>query len=134
MTKSDKPAAGQAQATEAPFSYDGLDRVIHEKARLGIVTSLIAHTNGLIFADLKQLCGLTDGNLSRHLAVLADAGIIEITKTFEKNRPQTRCRVTAAGRKQYLDYLAVLEQVLRDAANASKGSTAPMRPGRLARS
>jgi len=51
----------------APFSYDGLDRVIHEKARLGLLTSLMAHPKGLAFADLKQLCGLTDGNLSRHL-------------------------------------------------------------------
>ena len=49
----------------APFSYDGLDRVIHEKARLGLMTSLMAHPKGLAFADLKQLCGLTDGNLSR---------------------------------------------------------------------
>jgi len=49
------------EANHAPFSYDGLDRVIHEKARLGLLTSLIAHPKGLAFADLKQLCGLTDG-------------------------------------------------------------------------
>src|SRR5262249_53123917 len=59
--------------TEAPFAYEGLDRVIHEKARLGILTSLMAHPKGLAFADLKQLCGLTDGNLSRHLQVLEEA-------------------------------------------------------------
>jgi hypothetical protein len=49
----------------APFSYDGLDRVIHEKARLGLLTSLMAHPRGLAFADLKQLCGLTDGRCCR---------------------------------------------------------------------
>ncbi len=50
------------------FAYDGLDRVIHEKARLSVLTSLVAHPKGLVFGDLKQMCGLTDGNLSRHLA------------------------------------------------------------------
>ena len=59
-----------SKTDSAPFSYEGLDRVIHEKARLGLLTSLMAHPKGLAFADLKQLCGLTDGNLSRHLAVL----------------------------------------------------------------
>ena len=54
------------------FSYQGLDRVMHEKARLGIMASLAAHADGLLFNDLKQLCSLTDGNLSRHLGVLAD--------------------------------------------------------------
>ena len=61
-----------AKTDSAPFSYDGLDRVIHEKARLGLLTSLMAHPKGLAFADLKLLCGLTDGNLSRHLDVLHD--------------------------------------------------------------
>ena len=49
------------------YAYDGLDRVLHEKARLGIVTSLAARADGLLFTDLKNLCHLTDGNLSRHL-------------------------------------------------------------------
>ena len=100
------------------FAYEGLDRVIHEKARLSILTSLIAHPKGLVFGDLKQLCGLSDGNLSRHLQVLAEAKLVEINKSFEKNRPQTTCRITAQGRKQYLEYLQVLEQVVRDAAAA----------------
>ena len=58
----------------ARFAYDGLDRVIHERARLSILTSLLTHPKGLLFGDLKQLCGLTDGNLSRHLQVLEEAG------------------------------------------------------------
>ena len=103
----------------APFSYDGLDRVIHEKARLGVLTSLMAHPKGLAFADLKQLCGLTDGNLSRHLQVLHDAGLVAVRKGFEGNRPHTTCRLTAVGRKRFLEYLSVLEQVVRDAAKAA---------------
>jgi DNA-binding transcriptional ArsR family regulator len=100
------------------FAYDGLDRVIHERARLGVLTSLIAHPKGLPFGDLKQLCALTDGNLSRHLQVLQSAKLVDISKGFDGNRPQTLCRITSQGRKRYLDYLAVLEQVILDAAAA----------------
>lgn len=103
----------------APFSYDGLDRVIHEKARLGVLTSLITHPKGLAFADLKLLCGLTDGNLSRHLQVLQEANLVEIIKGYERNRPHTFCRMTTDGRRRFLDYLSVLEQVVRDAAKAA---------------
>src|SRR5271156_3621492 len=103
----------------APFSYDGLDRVIHEKARLGVLTSLMAHPKGLAFADLKQLCGLTDGNLSRHLQVLQEAGLVDVTKGYEGNRPHTSCRLTKSGRRRFLDYLAVLERLVRDAAKAA---------------
>jgi DNA-binding MarR family transcriptional regulator len=104
----------------APFAYEGLDRVIHERARLGLLTSLAAHPKGLVFADLRRLCGLTDGNLSRHLAVLQSAGLVEVTKGFAKNRPQTLCRITREGRQRFLDYLAVLDGVVRDAAAAAK--------------
>jgi len=102
------------------FAYEGLERVIHEKARLGVLTSLVAHPKGFVFGELKRLCGLTDGNLSRHLSVLEEAGLVEIEKGYERNRPQTFCRVTPVGRQRYLDYLAVLEQVVRDAAAAAK--------------
>ena len=109
-------------ADEAPFAYDGLDRVIHEKARLGLMTSLVAHPKGLSFGDLRALCGLTDGNLSRHLQVLSEAGLVNITKGYERNRPHTACRLTAAGRQRFLDYLAVLERVVKDAAAAANQS------------
>ena len=112
------------------FAYDGLDRVIHEKARLGVLTSLVAHPKGLVFGDLKELCGLTDGNLSRHLQVLEEAGLIASEKGYDRNRPQTLCRITEKGRERYLDYLKVLEQVVRDAAGAAKaGSTRDAVPG-----
>jgi DNA-binding MarR family transcriptional regulator len=107
------------------FAYDGLDRVIHEKARLSVLTSLVAHPKGLVFGDLKQMCSLTDGNLSRHLQVLEEAGLIDIEKGYEHNRPQTVCRITPQGRRRYLDYLTVLEQVVRDAATAAKAGAAP---------
>jgi DNA-binding MarR family transcriptional regulator len=96
------------------FAYDALDSVIHERARLSVLTSLVTHPKGLGFADLKTMCALTDGNLSRHLQVLRTAKLIEITKDLDNNRPHTLCRITANGRRRYLDYLAVLEQVIRD--------------------
>jgi DNA-binding MarR family transcriptional regulator len=113
---------------KARFAYEGLDRTIHERARLSVLTSLMGHSKGLLFNDLKDLCGLTDGNLSRHLAVLQEAGLVEIIKGFERNRPQTVCRITPQGRDRYLEYLAVLEQVVRDAAAAVKADPAPKTP------
>jgi DNA-binding HxlR family transcriptional regulator len=107
-----------ARTGSGRFAYDGLDRVMHEKARLGVLTSLVAHPKGLAFGDLKQLCGLTDGNLSRHLRVLHEAGLVAIDKGYEANRPHTICRLTPAGRDRFLDYLAVLERIVRDAAEA----------------
>jgi DNA-binding HxlR family transcriptional regulator len=102
------------------YAYPGLDRVIHERARLSVLTSLARHPKGLRFNDLKALCGLTDGNLSRHMQVLQEAGLVEVAKTFDQSRPQTTCYLTADGHKRYVDYLAVLEQVVRDAAAAVK--------------
>ena len=104
----------------APFAYEGLDRVIHERARLGILTSLTANPKGLVFGDLRRLCGLTDGNLSRHLTVLQETGLVEVTKGFERNRPKTVCRITPEGRTRFLEYLDVLNQVVREAAAAAK--------------
>jgi DNA-binding transcriptional ArsR family regulator len=72
------------------YAYEGLDRIVHEKARLGIMTSLITRPDGLLFVELKQLCALTDGNLSRHMEVLREAGLVEIWKGYDKKRPQ-RC-------------------------------------------
>lgn len=107
-------------AEEGRFAYEGLDRVIHERARLSVLTSLATNPKGLTFGDLKQLCALTDGNLSRHLAVLETAEMVQIVKGHDKNRPQTICRITASGRKRFVEYLGTLEQVVRDAAKASE--------------
>ncbi len=103
------------KSDQAPFAFHGLDRVFHEKARLGIVSSLIGHADGLTFTDLKALCDLTDGNLSRHLQVLEEAGYVDIAKGFDGKRPCTTCSLSAEGRARFADYLEVLEQVLRQA-------------------
>jgi len=110
-----------------PFAYPGLDRVFHERARLGIVTSLAGRADGLSFTELKQLCGVTDGNLNRHLQVLEEAGHVSLAKQTEGRRPQTRIRLTEAGRASFAAYLAELEQVLveaRFAAAQAKGQPA----------
>lgn len=118
-------------AASGRFAYEGLERVFHEKARLSIMTSLVAHSRGLVFADLKELCGLTDGNLSRHLQVLHEGGFVLITKGFLHNRPQTLCRLTDDGRRRFLDYINVLESVVADALSASRTRTkAEPKPGK----
>jgi DNA-binding MarR family transcriptional regulator len=120
--KSKAQGGNHDRGNEGRFAYEGLDRVIHERARLSILTSLITNPKGVSFGDLKQLCSLTDGNLSRHLRVLERTKMVEIAKGTDRNRPLTVCRITPAGRKRYLEYLATLEQVVRD---AEKGSKAP---------
>ena len=101
--------------------------MIHERARLSVLTSLITHPKGLTFGDLKQLCALTDGNLSRHLSVLEKGKIIEIVKGIDRNRPQTVCRITASGRKRYLEYLETLEQEAVPMSEQAAGSPAGFR-------
>jgi DNA-binding transcriptional ArsR family regulator len=109
----------EKQRDPGRFAYQGLERVIHEKARLGILASLVANNEGLLFTELKELCALTDGNLSRHLRVLSDAGLVEVWKGFRGNHPQTLVRMTSTGREKFLDYIGVLEQVIADTAEAS---------------
>ena len=101
------------------FAYEGLDRVIHERARLSVLTSLVTNPKGLAFDDLKQLCALTDGNLNRHLRVLEKGKMVEIIKKHDRNRPLTVCRITPSGRVRYVEYLSTLEQVVRDAAKVT---------------
>ena len=115
----------RALSSEGRFAYEGLNRVIHERARLSVLTSLISSPKGVTFGELKQLCSLTDGNLSRHLRVLEEAKMVEIAKGHDRNRPQTVCRITASGRKRYLEYLSTLEQVVRDAAKRTKEELTP---------
>jgi DNA-binding MarR family transcriptional regulator len=116
-------AKRKKSSADGRFAYDGLDRVIHEKARLGILTSLVARREGLPFTDLKELCALTDGNLNRHLVVLEEAGLVTTKRAATTGRPQTVVAMTPAGRRRFQEYLNVLEQVLADAA-ASEQSAA----------
>jgi len=102
------------------FSYDGLDRVLHEKARLGILTSLLTHPDGLTCNDLKSLCALTDGNLSRHLAVLQEEGMVEVEKGLDGKKPKTQCHLSLKGRERFIAYLSVLEKVVKDATTTKE--------------
>jgi DNA-binding transcriptional ArsR family regulator len=114
------------------FAYEGLDRVLHEKARLGILTSLVAHPDGLKFGELRALCALTDGNLSRHLDVLREAGLVEVWKGVEQRRPQTLVRLSVDGRQRFVSYLEELERVVRDAlpkAADNSGRARALPPG-----
>jgi len=111
-------AAKNEPKTSGRFAYGRLERVIHEKARLSIMASLAAHGEGVLFTDLKELCALTDGNLSRHLQMLTDAKLVEVWKGYKNNRPQTLCRLTNEGRKRFLEYVNELEKVVADAASA----------------
>lgn len=129
MTQGMEPMGARNKTTashDGRFAYEGLDRVIHEKARLGILTSLVAQPEGLLFNDLKELCSLTDGNLNRHLAVLEEAGLVATHRSVTKGRPQTVVVMTTTGRRRFQQYLDVLEQVLADAA-ASQKQAAPSR-------
>ena len=94
-----------------------LDRLIHERLRLAIVSSL-AVNEALTFADLKRLLKTTDGNLSVHARKLEDAGYILCTKSFEGRMPKTEYRITAEGRhalERYLDHMEALIHAMRDA-------------------
>jgi predicted ArsR family transcriptional regulator len=110
------------------FAYDGLERVIHERARLGILASLAVHEDGLLFSDLKELFSHTDGNLSRHMTVLNEAGLVEIWKGQQGPRPQTMYRLTSNGRRQFADYVNVLAGIVAD---AHRGKQSDSRDRRL---
>jgi DNA-binding MarR family transcriptional regulator len=124
--KNGNPSANNPESGR--FAYEGLDRVIHEKARLGILTSLIGNPNGLLFNDLKSLCNLTDGNLSRHIQILQEAGLIEVWKGFKGRRPQTLLRITIEGKTRFRDYLNVLETVVAHAIPLAAQENEPNNP------
>lgn len=121
--KADPAEAKQSTSQGGRYSFDGLDRVMHEKARLSIMASLAAHDRGLLFNDLKQLCALTDGNLNRHLAVLSEAGLVEIWKGSAGQRPQTMVRLTVDGRQRFTEYISVLAKIVADAQTENQGDT-----------
>lgn len=94
-----------------PELFLQLDRVIHEKGRLAIMSALAA-TSELSFTELRDTLGMTDGNLNTHIRTLQEAGYIAVSKSYEKNRPLTTCSLTAAGRKAFAGYIDLLEQIL----------------------
>ena len=95
-----------------PEPFLQLDRVIHEKGRLAIM-SMLAATPELSFTELRDTLEMTDGNLTTHIRTLQEAGYVSITKSYQNNRPLTTCSLTAAGRKAFTQYVDLLEQIVR---------------------
>ena len=107
---------GKPDASHAPSRADALDRLIHERLRLGIVSAL-AVNDSLSFSDLKKLMKTTDGNLSVHARKLEEAEYIACTKSFEGRMPKTEYRLTASGRRaleRYLDHMEALIRATRE--------------------
>ena len=107
---------GKSDGAPASARADVLDRLIHERLRLGIVSAL-AVNDSLSFSDLKKLMKTTDGNLSVHARKLEEAEYITCTKSFEGRMPKTEYRLTAAGRRaleRYLDHMEALIRATRE--------------------
>jgi len=95
-----------------PETFLQLDRVIHEKGLLTIM-SMLAASPELSFTELRDGLGMTDGNLTTHIRTLQQSGYLPVTKSFQNNRPLTTCALTAAGRKAFAGYINLLEQIIR---------------------
>ena len=115
-------AKGPEGLLRTPEALPDLDRLIHERIRLGIISALAANSS-LSFNDLKRLLKTTDGNLSVHARKLEDAGYIACTKSFEGRMPKTEYALSAAGRKaleKYLNHMEALIHAMRTPDPASK--------------
>jgi len=95
-----------------PEPFLQLDRLIHEKGRLAIM-SMLAASPELSFTELRDSLGMTDGNLTTHIRTLQQEGYISVAKTYQNNRPLTTCSLTASGRKAFTGYINLLEQIVR---------------------
>ena len=113
--RSERPEDGSDSGAAVIPPADHLDRLIHERLRLGIISALTA-TPVLSFTDLKKLLGTTDGNLSVHARKLEEAGYIACIKSFDGRTPRTEFKLTPAGRAallRYLDHMDALIQATR---------------------
>ena len=95
-----------------PEPFLQIDRVIHEKGRLAIM-SMLAATPELSFTEMRDDLSMTDGNITTHIRTLQEAGYLSVTKSFQNNRPLTTCSLTAAGKKAFANYIDLLEQIIR---------------------
>ena len=95
-----------------PEPFLQIDRVIHEKGRLAIM-SMLAASPELSFTELRDTLGMTDGNITTHIRTLQEAGYLSVTKSFQNNRPLTTCALTAAGKKAFTRYIGLLEQIIQ---------------------
>ena len=106
----------QVARTKEKSAAPNLDRLIHERLRLGIISALAAN-DSLTFSDLKHLMNTTDGNLSVHARKLEEAGYISCTKFFEGRLPKTEYKLTAAGRSALEKYLSHMESLIKQMRN-----------------
>ena len=95
-----------------PELFLQLDRVIHEKGRLAIMSALAASPE-LTFTEMRDMLDMTDGNLTTHIRTLQEEGFVSVAKSYQNNRPLTSCSLTAAGRKAFTQYIDLLEQIVR---------------------
>ena len=95
-----------------PEPFLQIDRVIHEKGRLGIM-SMLAASPELSFTEMRDALAMTDGNLTTHIRSLQEAGYVSITKSFQNNRPLTTCSLTPSGKKAFANYINLLEQIIQ---------------------
>lgn len=95
-----------------PEPYLQLDRVIHEKGRLAIM-SMLAASPELSFTELRDALAMTDGNLTTHIRALQETGYVSVAKSFQNRRPLTTCSLTAAGRKAFTEYINLLERIVQ---------------------
>jgi DNA-binding MarR family transcriptional regulator len=95
-----------------PEPFLNLDRVIHEKGRMAIM-SLLAATSEMSFTELRDTLNMTDGNTTTHIKTLQQAGYVGVTKSVQNNRPLTTCSLTAAGRNAFKGYVNLLEQIVQ---------------------
>ncbi len=95
-----------------PEAFLQLDRVIHEKGRLAIM-SMLAAAPELSFTEMRDTLKMTDGNLTTHIRTLQEAGYVSVTKSFQNNRPLTTCALTAAGKKAFTNYINLLERIIQ---------------------
>ena len=95
-----------------PEPFLQLDRVIHEKGRLAIM-SMLAATPELSFTELRDTLEMTDGNLTSHMRTIQEADYVSVSESYENNRPLTTCSLTAAGKKAFGSYVDLLEQIVQ---------------------
>ena len=95
-----------------PESFLQLDRVIHEKGRLAIM-SMLAASPELSFTEMRDALKMTDGNLTTHIRTLQEAGYVSVTKSFQNNRPLTTCSLTPSGKRAFTSYINLLEQIVQ---------------------
>jgi DNA-binding MarR family transcriptional regulator len=95
-----------------PEAFLQLDRVIHEKGRLAIM-SMLAASPELSFTEMRDTLKMTDGNLTTHIRTLQEAGYVSVTKSFQKNRSLTTCSLTASGKKAFSTYINLLETIIQ---------------------